>query len=372
MKVAIVHDWLYTWAGAERVLEQMFQVWPEADLFSLFDFLSDEDRKNLGGRRARTTFLQRMPYASRHHRLYLPFMPLAIEQFDFNGYDLVVSNSYAVAKGVITPVSTAHLCMCQSPMRYAWDMQAQYLRETGNARGLRGIVARILLHHLRIWDVASSCRPDLILGNSSFVQKRIRKVWGRQAGILHPPVDLGAFPLSVDKGDSYVTASRLVPYKRIDLVVKAFAEMPDRKLVVIGDGPEMRKIRSLAGPNVEILGQQPHETLRHHLQTARAFIFAAEEDFGIAPVEALACGTPVIAFGRGGIVDTVDPVGGRIPPTGVFFQEQSEASLIEAVKLLEQGMNSIDPNRCRERAMRFTKERFRQELKAHADQLLAE
>jgi glycosyltransferase involved in cell wall biosynthesis len=361
MKIAVIHDWLVTYAGAERVLEQILAVLPEADLFSMVEFVPPGERAFLGGRPVRTSFIQRLPGARRRYRGYLPLMPLAVEQFDLSGYDLVVSSSYAVAKGVITGPDQLHLCYCHSPIRYAWDLQHQYLREAGLERGLRSLVVRYLLHRIRLWDYRTAAGVDRFIANSRFVARRIAKVYGRESAVIHPPVDTGGFapsPAGGAREDFYVTASRLVPYKRIDLIVEAFAAMPGRRLVVIGDGPEMPRVRARSAPNVTLLGQQPAEVLRDHLQRARGFVFAAEEDFGIAPLEAQAAGTPVIAFGKGGVLETIrgldDPA-----PTGVFFEAQTVAAVAAALDAFEAAGDRITPEACRANALRFGAERFR-------------
>ncbi|HEY5939663.1 MAG TPA: glycosyltransferase, partial [Gemmatimonadales bacterium] len=305
MKVAIVHDWLVTYAGAERVLEEMLAVYPDADLFSLIEFLPESERQFLGGRQVQTSFLQRMPGARKHYRTYLPFMPFAVEQFDLSTYDLVISSSHAVAKGVLTGPDQLHICMCYSPMRYAWDLQDQYLRESGLDRGAKGMATRWLLHRLRLWDARTADGVDRFIAISNFIARRIWKSYRRESTVIYPPVDVDSLTPGGSREDFYVTASRMVPYKRIDLIVEAFAAMPGKRLVVIGDGPEERRIRGRAGSNVTLLGRQPFEVLHDHLRRARAFVFAAEEDFGIAPLEAQACGTPVIAYGKGGVLETL-------------------------------------------------------------------
>jgi glycosyltransferase involved in cell wall biosynthesis len=365
VRVAIVHDWLVTYAGAERVLEQMLQVLPEADLFSLIDFVPDAERDFLGGRPVRTSTLQKLPGARAHYRLYLPIMPLLIEQFDLSGYDLVISSSYAVAKGVLTGPDQLHICMCYSPMRYAWDLQHQYLRESGLDRGMRSLLARWLLHRIRNWDARTGAGVDEFLAISRFVARRIRKVYRRESAVIYPPVDTDAF--TPDHGtpreEFYLTASRLVPYKRVDLIVDAFAGMPDRALVVIGDGPAARRIRSRAPANVRLLGELPFPVLLDHLRRARAFVFAAEEDFGIVPVEAQACGTPVIAFGKGGALEAIRGLD-HPQPTGVFFYEQSAPALQAAVAMFEREAARISSEACRHNALRFRTARFREEFGA--------
>lgn len=356
-----------TYAGAERVLREILAIFPEADLFAVVDFLSDADRAKLFGsrpaQRARTSFIQQLPLAARKYRIYLPLMPIAVEQFDLSTYDLVISSNHAVAKGVLTGPDQVHICYCHSPIRYAWDLQHQYLRESGMRRGARGVLARALLHYMRMWDVRTSNGVDQFVANSAFIARRIRKTYGRSARVIHPPVDTDAFALRTDKHDFYLTASRLVQYKRIDLIVAAFTVMPERRLVVLGDGPEMQSLRALAGPNVEFLGYQPDNVLIDYLQRARAFVFAAEEDFGILPIEAQACGTPVIAYGRGGVVESVVGLGGDAPATGVFFAEQTSTAITDAIRTFEAAADHISAHACRARAETFAIPRFHTELR---------
>jgi glycosyltransferase involved in cell wall biosynthesis len=357
-KIAIVHDWLYTYAGAERVLEQFLNIWPDADIYTLFDFLPDGKRFFLHGKSPSTTFIQRLPFAKTLHRQYLPFFPMAIEQLDLRGYDVVVSVHYCAANGVITGPDQYHLSYCCSPMRYAWDLQHQYLRETGLDKGVKTALARLVLHYLRTWDTRASNGVDEFLTLSKFVSRRIEKAYRRPSEIVWAPVDVSRFEMGREKSDYYVTASRMVPYKRIDLIVEAFTRMPDKKLVVIGEGPEFAKVKSLAGPNVQILGYQPYDALKHHLQAAKAFVFAAEEDFGIAPLEAQACGTPVLAFGRGGATETI--VGfERRDPTGHFFEEQTVEGIIRCVGEFEEQSFRCSPEACRSNAERFSPDLFR-------------
>jgi glycosyltransferase involved in cell wall biosynthesis len=369
MKVAVVHDWLVTYAGAERVLEQILSLYPEADLYSMIDFVPENERAFLGGRKPRTSFIQALPGAKKHYRNYLPLMPLAVEQFDLSAYDLVISSSYAVAKGALTGPNQLHLCYCHSPMRYAWDLQHQYLRESGLERGLRSRIARYALHRLRLWDVRTANGVDGFMAVSKFIARRIWKVYRREAEIIHPPVDTTSFSLWTEKADYFVAASRLVPYKRIDLIAEAFGQMPDRKLVIIGDGPEAATLRGKLSPNCRWLGYQPEPVLREHLQQARALVFAAEEDFGILPLEAQACGTPVVAFGRGGSRETIkgldDP-----RPTGVFFEEQTVGSIVEALSRFDSHRSRITSEACRNNALRFSVDCFREEFRRYVDQQL--
>ncbi len=353
-RVAVVHDWLVTYAGSERVLEQILLLLPHADLFAVCDFLPAEERAFLGGRTARTTFVQRLPFARTRYRGYLPLMPLAIEQLDLSGYDLVVSSSHAVAKGVITGPDTLHVCYCHSPLRYAWDLQHEYLREAGIGWGPRGFVARWALHRLRAWDARSADGVDQFVANSAFVARRVRKAYRRAARVVYPPVDVARFarfgrpPAGASTGDAwgeyYVTASRFVPYKQIPMIVEAFRALPDRQLVVIGDGPQRREVARAVGPNVRLLGHVGADELARWVGGARAFLFAAAEDFGIAPVEAQAAGTPVIAYGGGALRETVRGLNAE-HPTGVLYDEQTPAALAAAVRHFEAHESRITADR---------------------------
>jgi glycosyltransferase involved in cell wall biosynthesis len=356
-RIAVVYDWLIDYAGAERVLAEILRCFPRADLFALLDHMPAGERAPLGGRPARTTFLQRMPGIVAGLRYYLPLMPLAIEQLDVTGYDLVISNSHAVAKGVIVSPDALHVSYVCSPMRYAWDQQFAYL--TGPAGAAVGL--RWLLHRLRIWDHRSAAGVDSFVADSAFVARRILKAYRRRAAVIYPPVDTDLHRPGGSREDYYVTVSRLWPYKRVDVLVDAFASMPERRLVVIGDGPELRRLRARAGANVELLGRQPAGVLLGHLQRARAFLFAAIEDFGISPVEAMACGTPVIALRRGGVAETVLGLESE-EPTGVFFEEQSAAAVVQAVRSFEGNQARIGAAACRKRAELFSAARFRSEF----------
>ncbi len=364
LRVAIVHDWLVVYAGAERVLEQMLEVFPQADLFAMVDFLPGNERGFIRNKSVTTSFTQKLPFARKMYRQYLPLMPLAVEQFDLSSYDLVISSSAAVAKGVITGPDQLHICMCYSPMRYAWDLTHQYLRESNLTSGPKSWLARWMLHKLRLWDLRTANGVDEFIAISNFISRRIQKVYRRDSTVIYPPVDTSGFDIGGDRGDYYLTSSRMVPYKRIDLIVRAFADMPDRKLIVIGDGPEMTKIRKLATSNVTLLGYQPHEVLKYHLQTAKAFIFAAEEDFGIAPLEAMACGTPVIAYGRGGARETVtDGV------SGLHFHTQTAGAIRDAVVEFVTIAHTFDPVDIRGEALRFAPERFRREFESYVSEV---
>ncbi|HBR3283618.1 TPA: glycosyltransferase, partial [Klebsiella pneumoniae] len=283
---------------------------------------SEDDKKKFKNKKITTTFIQKLPKAKKKYQQYLPLMPLAIEQLDLSSHDIILSSSHAVAKGVLTGPDQLHISYVHSPIRYAWDLQHQYLRESGLNRGIKGLFAKWILHKIRLWDTRTANGVDFFIANSKFISRRIKKVYGREADVIYPPVDVERFKLKREKQDFYLTASRLVPYKRIDLIVEAFSKMPEKRLVVIGDGPEMSKIRKIAGANIEILGFQPNDVMEEYMMDAKAFVFAAEEDFGITPVEAQACGTPVIAFGKGGVLETIKNLG-QEEPTGLFFYEQN-------------------------------------------------
>lgn len=398
VKVALVHEWLITHGGSEEITGQLCALFPEADLFTLVaepvpslqaligareivtsrDLRADNTARAAGSRptgRIVVSPLQRIPGATRAHRRLLPLMPWAIEQFDFTGYDLVISVSHAVTKGVRTPPGVPHLNICCSPIRYAWDLQEQYLAESGLARGVKGAMARALLARMRAWDRRTADRPTRILAISAFIQERIQRVWGRESGVLFPPVETEYFAEGRrevrherTRRPLYVTASRFVPYKRIPLIIEAFRQLPDRDLVVIGDGPEWQKAQAAAGPNVRLLGHLPRPQLREWLQRADGFVFAAEEDFGIAPVEALAAGTPVVAYGRGGARETVGP------GTGVFFETQTTEAIAEAVKRLESSLadGSVSSAKCVAWAERFSVAEFRVGVLAAVRELVGE
>ena len=366
MKVAIVHDWLVSYAGAERVLENLIKLYPEADIFTLVDFLPKDQRSFLGNKVISTSFVQRMLFARQKYRQYLPLMPLAVEQFDLSNYDMIISSSHAVAKGVITGPDQLHISYVHSPIRYAWDLQHQYLREA-ELNGIKEWVARYLLHKIRLWDSRTANGVDSFVANSNFIARRIWKVYRRESTVIYPPVAVEKFNLCENKDEYYVTASRMVPYKKMNLIVEAFTDMPDKKLVVIGDGPDYNKIRRLAGKNIVLLGYQPFEVLHSLMQKARAFIYAAEEDFGIVLVESQACGTPVIAYGKGGAREIICNFGQSDKPTGVFFEEQNTRAIQNAINNFEKYEGEIIPRNCRENSLRFAANLFRQRFIEYAN-----
>ena len=375
LKVAVVHDWLVIYGGAERVMEHILDCYPQADLFSLIDYVPEEQRHFLRGKTPKTSFLQRIPGVAKHYPKLLPLMPLAIEQFDLSSYDLVISSSYCVAKGVLNGPNQTHVSYCHSPMRYAWDHYHEYLSEMNLNRGLKSWIVRGLLHNIRTWDTRSSNMVDNFIANSNFVQARIKKFYGRESELIYPPVDTQLFSLNENKEDFYVAAGRFAPFKRLDLVVDAFNYLPDRKLVLIGDGPEMAKLKSKAGDNVEFLGFQPPEVMRDYLSRAKAFIFPSEEDFGIVPVEAQACGTPVIAFGSGGALETVIPANSERAPelsTGLWFARQSPDSLAASVLKFEALAEKFDPTFISRHAAKFAPDQFKAKLVETVDRTLTD
>lgn len=367
ISVGIVADWLVTYAGAERVVKEFIELYPDAELYAVIDFLSDKSRLMFNNKIANTTFIQKLPASQKKYQKYLPLMPMAIEQLDVSSHDVVISSSHAVAKGVLTGPDQLHISYVHSPIRYAWDLQHQYLKEAGMNKGLKGLLAKWMLHKMRVWDYRTAAGVDHFIANSQFIARRIKKVYGRSADVIYPPVDVDRFIINENKEDFFLTASRLVPYKRVDLIVEAFSKMPDKKLVVIGDGSEMNKIKSKAAKNIEILGYQSDSIMLEYMQKAKAFVFAAEEDFGITPVEAQACGTPVICYGKGGALETVRPLGVS-NPTGVFFEKQSIDSLISAVNLFINNYHYFDPIDIRSNAVKFSSDRFKQEMDEYVTQ----
>lgn len=357
MKKALVHDWYYIDGGGEKVVKSFNSIWNDFDHFALVDFLNDQDRENiLGGKRASTSFIQNLPTAKKGHQKFLQWFPLAIEQFDLSDYDLILSSSASVAKGVLTNHNQLHICYCHSPIRYAWDLYHQYLNETGLNKGLKGAYAKYVLHKIRSWDVINSNRVDFFIANSHYIAQRIKKIYRRDSTVIYPPVDTLSFTLKEQKENYYFTASRMVPYKKMEIIIKAFNAMPGKRLVVAGHGPEYTRLNKIAHKNVELLGYVSKEVVKEHLQNAKAFVYAAEEDFGIVPVEAQACGTPVICYAKGGLLETVIN-----NETGVYFYEQTEKAVQEAVNEMEK--STFDPKLIRNNALKFSTQRFEKEIK---------
>lgn len=360
MRVAVVHDWLYTLGGAERVLKEILHCYPGAQVFTLFDVLNDEQRAWVGYEGSQTSFLQKIPFIGKVHRSLLPLMPHAIEQLDFTGYDLVISSSYAVAKGIITGPDQLHIAYIHSPMRYAWDLQHQYLRETGGLFGLKRVLARPILHKMRIWDAVSSLRADAMIANSAYIARRIRKTCGRASTVINPPVSVRANPTPSPRGKHFLAAGRLVSYKNVLAVIEAFKLMPDQHLIVVGNGPEEKKLKASAPSNVVFKGFVEDAEMRELMSTAQALIFASEEDFGIIPVEAQAEGTPVLALGLGGAKETVIADGDE--PTGMFFDEAEAPAIAACVGAFIARRAEFSREACQRQAALFETQRFRRQF----------
>ena len=352
MKIAIVHDWLVVNGGAEKVLKYMNEIF-DADIFSIVDFLSEKDRREiLKGKFTKTSFIQNLPFARRYFRNYLFFFPKAIESFNLNNYDLIISSSWAFAKGVKKNKDQIHISYCYTPIRYVWDLEEEYL---SNLIFFKRFFAKKVFNYIKKWDLESSKRVDYFIADSKFVKERIKRIYNRDANVIYPPIDLDKFLLCEKKEDFYLTVSRLVSYKKVDLIVKAFNEMPDKKLIVIGSGENLNYLRKIANKNVRILGYQSDEVVIRYMQKAKGFVYAALEDYGIVPREALSCGTPVIAFNKGGVVESI--VEGV---NGVLFKNQSVKDIKNAIKEFEK-MN-FDYKKVRKSVENLSIENFKKSL----------
>ncbi|MEA2111814.1 MAG: glycosyltransferase [Campylobacterota bacterium] len=359
MKIAVVHDWLVVDAGAEKVLRGIIECYPDADIFSLVDFLSNEEQESiLMDKYAHTSFIQNLPFAKKQFRNYLPLFPKAIESFDLSAYDLVISSSWAVAKGVKCTSEQVHISYCHTPIRYAWDLYDEY---TCNLKQPKKFLVELTLKYIKNWDFATRDRVDYYIANSTFVKNRIANNYKREAKVIHPPVDTDAFKLQINKKEFYVTVSRLVPYKKVSMIVKAFNDN-GKNLVVIGAGEEYEFIRSIAKDNITVMGWQERDVIIDYMQRAKAFVYAAEEDFGIVPVEAMACGTPVIAYGVGGVRDSVVE-----NKTGIFFDKQTPESLNVAVNKFES--LSFSAKIISQHAQQFSIQNFKDKLLKYIKQV---
>lgn len=328
MKIAIIHDWLVVDAGAEKVLKNILDIYPTADIFSLVDFLSDYDRTTiLNGKKAKTTFIQKLPFSKKYFRNYLPLFPIAIESLNLKDYDLLISSSWAVAKGIKKSKKQIHICYCHTPIRYAWDLYDEY---TSNLKNPKKFFVERTLGYIRNWDIKTLDRVDYFIANSKFVQERIKKTYKKDSVVIYPPVKTDKFIFETNKEDFYLTASRLVPYKKTKLIVEAFNDMNDKKLLVIGSGEDFLSIKSIAKDNIILLGFLEEKELIKYMQKAKAFLYAAIEDFGIVPIEAMSCGTPVIALNKGGTAETVED-----SLTGIHFSNQTKEDIILAVRNFE-------------------------------------
>lgn len=364
MKVAIVQEWLVTVGGSDKVVKAILDIFPDADIYTLVATKEVCDELGIPWEKVHTSFIQKMPLGTKKHRAYLPLFPFAIEQFDLRGYDVVISSSHCVAKGVLTKADQLHICYCHSPIRYCWDMYNEYLEESHLDKGFKSWLVRLMLHPIRQFDAIAGSRVDYYISNSDYVGQRIRKTYRRKATTIHPNIDISNFELCNDKQEYYLASSRLVAYKKIDTIIEAFNQMPDKKLVVIGGGPNLEAYRKLANDNVTVMGYQPFDVLKDKMQHAKAFVFAADEDFGMIPIEAQSCGTPVIAYGHGGSLETVN--GGK---TGLFFYEQTPEAIVEAVNKFEaMGLQPFAPADCRQWAEGFSEERFKREIKEFVEE----
>ncbi|MBP0496239.1 glycosyltransferase [Pararoseomonas indoligenes] len=374
MRVALVSDPLTVHGGAERVIEQMLSLFPQADVFAIVDIVPPAQRGFLGDRPVTTSFIQRIPGGARRYQSLFPLWPLAVEQFDLTAYDLVLSSHHGVAYGVLTRPGQVHVSYVHSPMRYAWDQQHAYLREAGLERGAKSWLARWALHKARLWDFAAAQRPDILVANSQFVAGRIRTAHRREATVIHPPVATRALAswARTDQGPPggyYLSVGRLVPYKRTELLARAFAQMPDLRLKIVGDGPDAKRIAALAAPNVELLGRVPTEEVHRLMAGADALVYAGIEDFGIAAVEAQATGTPVVAYRAGGMAEII--VGSGSPgTTGGFIESQTEDGIIAAVRAFEEARRPRASD-CIANAARFSEERFRESFAGVVERALA-
>jgi len=352
LRTAIVHEWLVNYAGSERVVESFTNLWQAAEVFCLVDFLNDEQRKIiLKNKIAHTSFIQKLPFSSKDHRNYLPLFPKAIERFDLSDFNLIISSSHAVAKGIRKNIEQLHICYCHSPMRYAWDQSEHYMN------GLKGSIAKLFISYLKKWDLKSAEGVDYFIANSNHIAGKIKKIYGRDSTVIYPPVDVDKFSIGTSKENFYITASRLVPYKRIDMIAEAFSKMPDKKLIIIGSGPEEKKIKSVSLKNIEILPHQDQSSIKQFMQKARAFVFAADEDFGIVVVEAMACGTPVIAWNGGGTKESV--INGK---TGILFPKQNIDSIVNSVTEFEKIENNLDSQIIRNHSEKFSRTNFEKSI----------
>lgn len=368
MRVALVHDWLTGMRGGERCLEVFCELFPEADLFTLLH-VPGSVSPLIERRRIVSSFIQRLPSAATGYRQYLPLFPAAMARFDFAGYDLVLSSSHCVAKSARPPAGALAVCYCFTPMRYVWDLYDDYF-----GRG-SGLIARVVMPGvaaaLRRWDRATATRPQHIVAISRFVADRIARCWGRPSEVIYPPVDCERFALTETREDFYLVVSALAPYKRVDLAVDAATRL-GRRLLVVGTGPEAARLRARAGPTVEFLGWRPDGEVAELYARCRAVLFPGLEDFGIVPLEAMAAGRPVIAFGAGGALETIVPLGASEgDPTGVFFDAQTADALAAAMRRLETGEARFDPKRLRAHAEGFDRPRFKARIAAYLDALLA-
>lgn len=369
--VAIVHDWCPSFRGGERVLAELCRMHSGSQVFTIFDFLPDEiKRQHFPGVSFTTSVANGLPGVQRYYRALFFACPFLVEQFDVTKYDAVISSSAAFSRGVLTRPDQPHLCYVHSPIRYAWDEQFSYLAQGRLGYGPKGLLFRYLLHKLRNWDTRTAHGPDLMLANSTYVRARIRHIYGRDAEVVFPPVEIAEADYRQSKEDYYVTASFLAPYKRTDLVIEAFNAMPGRQLIVVGEGQQSAQLRAMAGPNINFTGFLSRQDYVSVVSQSKAMVFAGCEDFGIALAEAQAWGTPLIALGRGGARDIVRPLGHMDRPTGLLFSRQSATDVADAVAYFEGKRDAISPAACRHNALRFSASRFRREIESAFERTL--
>jgi glycosyltransferase involved in cell wall biosynthesis len=360
MKIALVHDYLVQYGGAERVLECFAEIWPHAPIYTL---IYDKEKTHgfFKDKRIYTSFLQNFPYSRSNHRVFPPLMPPAIEQFDFSKYDIILSDSSSYAKGAITPPETLHICYCHTPMRYAWDDCQKYIEEFGFPKIIQRSVP-FFMNYIRVWDRVSADRPDEYIANSNFVAGRIKKYYKKESIVINPPVDINKFSISEEKENYFLMVGRLMTYKRFDIAIKAF-NILGLPLKIIGRGPDEKRLKKMAMPNIEFTGRLSDEELAKTYSRAKAFIFPQEEDFGIVAIEAMASGKPIIAFRGGDIIEHVEE--GR---DGIFFDMQSPESLIQCLKKFDP--ENFDSHQIRERSLGFDRKIFKARIKDHVEQSL--
>jgi len=370
MRVAIVHDWLLGMRGGEKVLDCLCKIFPESEIFTLV-YEKGTATLNIEKRQIHTSFLQLIPNIVKNYRNYLPLFPLAIESFNFEGFDLIISSSHCVAKGAKRPKNTPHICYCHTPMRYVWVFFEQYF---GSYPKWKKELVRISGEYLRKWDISTLNRVDEFIANSHTIKNRIQNVYNRDSAVIYPPVAVDKFNFNVNRkrGDFYLCVSSLVPYKRVDIIIEAFNKMKDKRLVIVGDGNSRKELEALkVSSNITFAGWVSQDELTGMYEGAKAFVFAAEEDFGIAPVEAQALGLPVIVYGKGGTTETVIPINGpskSANPTGLFFFEQSADLIVAAINEFEKIESEFDPLDCRKNAERFSEERFVNSIKGFVNE----
>ena len=359
-KVAIVHDWFDKYSGAERVIEQILDLYPNADLFALVDFLPQNERAFIKNKQVKTTFIQRLPFARKKFRNYLGFFPLAVDQIDLRGYDIVLSSSHAVVKGVLTHADQLHICYCHSPMRYVWDLYHDYLEDVGLKRGFKAGLVKWILHRIRIWDFVSSARVNYYIANSHYISRRIKNAYQRSSKVIYPPVNTALYVPVESKKSYYFTAARMVPYKKLALIAAAFSKMPDRRLILATNGEVTADFIRSVSPNVSVKVNMSPAEFHKHLTEAKAFVYAAEEDFGIVMAEAQAAGVPVIAYKKGGASEIV--IDGQ---TGILYEHQTEDSIIDAIKNFEN--QNFDSQKISDAAKRFSIPSFKENFNDYVE-----